>query len=124
MLDPRCTPTFGIHGDEIEPVLVPLPPVPERPERRHPLDRALLEAAHALEPAAAGAAPPGLHFHESDQAAPADDQIRVVPADPEAMGLHRPAAGGQVRQREPFAVETEELALAGPLRDRSEAAGA
>jgi hypothetical protein len=51
-------------------------------------------------------------------------RVRVVPADPEAMRLHRPAAGGQVRQREPLAVETEELALAGPLRDRSEAAGA
>ena len=63
----------------------------------------------------------GFDLDERHEVPSADDQIEIVPAQAEAVRLHVPAAGGEVRDGRTLPRDSAALALVGPPGDRNEA---
>ena len=76
----------------------PAPAVPQPPEHGNPAQDVALEGADGFHRAAARVRPPGLHLHERDQVSSPCDEVEIVAAEPEPMGLDVPAAGGEDRR--------------------------
>jgi hypothetical protein len=100
---------------QVEPIAISPPPVPNPPAFRGPGQSPALLPPHRLERRAARPRATGLHLHECDQEAAPSDEIHVVAAEPEAVRLDGPAAGGEVRERHPFTPQPSKLAGMGPF---------
>jgi len=111
-------------GDQIEPVFVARAAVAQHPDRGHPGDVPLFPLMDRLDRRPEGGGPTGFYFDEGNGTALPDDQIEIVAAELEAMGLDRPATRGEKGYGDTLAPEAEELALILPLCDRGKAAGA
>jgi hypothetical protein len=123
MLHLQFSSSCPLHHHQIEPVFIFRPAVPQQPDSGNPSDVPLFPPAHRFlaSPAAIGA--PGLHLDEGHRVPLADDEVYVMPAQPEPVCLHRPAAGREISEGNVLAFETEDLTLVFPLGNRHKPAG-
>lgn len=84
--------THAIEGDDVEAVLVPGLAVAEQPGPGEPLEGGPLAEGDRLDARATGGRAAALDLDEGDQRTQTGDQVEVVPAESEAMGLDSPAA--------------------------------
>src|SRR3954468_18234653 len=104
-----------LDRQQVEPVFVSRPTVPEHPHARDPGNVSLLPPIHSFESPAIGCTPPGFHFHKGDRAAATNHQVEVVTPQSEPMGFDRPATRSEKGDGESLPLEPQDLTRIFPL---------
>src|SRR5688500_11076534 len=114
MLDLVLPPTHIPDRQHVESVRIPHAPMPKPPQHGHLAQLVALEHADRFDRPSTDVRAPGLDLDERHEVPSADDEIEIVPPQAEAVRLHVPAAGGEVRDGRTLSRESSALALVGP----------
>jgi hypothetical protein len=123
MFHPARASTGAFDHHQIESVLVTRPAVPHHPDAGDSGNVPLLSGTDCLQSAPEGLRAASLHLHERHDPSLSDDEVHVVPAQLEAVGLDEPSAGREKCDGGTLTLETEYVPLILPFGYRGESPG-